>query len=291
MLELRAAKFATLTFSKGKNNLAVQPQMDNQTALAYLIKMEGAKNLILNQETKKIWKFCMSQQISLTAEYLPGVKNTKVDQASSEVKKSSSGWILDKGVFQKIVKLLGQVDTDLFASRLCQQFPRSVIWQPDPRAGMVDAFLLNWKNLQPYAFPPFALICWVLAKVIQKKCGMILVTPVWSLQVWYTTTETGSSRRSVDSTFSISYCEPRRVATSTMSKLDTKPTNMKNINIRQGISAQGLSSQTVAWLESSRRSGTQKHYKACWWKFSGSCQSREINPVFATSECVSWIKF
>ena len=54
MLELRAAKFATLTFSKGKNNLAVQPQMDNQTALAYLIKMEGAKNLILNQETKKI---------------------------------------------------------------------------------------------------------------------------------------------------------------------------------------------------------------------------------------------
>ena len=54
MLELRAAKFATLTFSKGKNNLAVQPQMDNQTALAYLIKMEGAKNLILNQETKEI---------------------------------------------------------------------------------------------------------------------------------------------------------------------------------------------------------------------------------------------
>ena len=55
---------------------------------------------------------------------------------------------------------------------------------PDPHTWMVDAFLLNWKNLQPYVFPPFALIGQVLAKVIPEKCQMILATPVWPSQVW-----------------------------------------------------------------------------------------------------------
>ena len=40
ILELKAAKFPTLASCKGKNNLAVQLQMDNQIALACLIKME-----------------------------------------------------------------------------------------------------------------------------------------------------------------------------------------------------------------------------------------------------------
>ena len=98
--------------------------------------------------------------------------------------------------------------------------------------------------------------------------------------VVHTTTDTGGSRPSVDSTFLISSCEPRQAPTSIMSKSDAKPSSIENI--RQGISIEGLSSQTIALLESSRRLGKQNHRNACWLKFSGWYQSKEINLVSAT---------
>ena len=39
ILELWAAKFVILTFTRDKKDLAVHVQMDNQAALAYLVKM------------------------------------------------------------------------------------------------------------------------------------------------------------------------------------------------------------------------------------------------------------
>ena len=39
ILELRAAKFVILTFCRYQKDLAVHVQMDNQAALAYLVKM------------------------------------------------------------------------------------------------------------------------------------------------------------------------------------------------------------------------------------------------------------
>ena len=38
-----------------------------------------------------------------------------------------------------------------------------------------------------FAFPPFSLIAWVINKVLQKSVEtMILVTPTWQTQPWYT---------------------------------------------------------------------------------------------------------
>ena len=71
--------------------------MGSQTTPVYLMKTGGGEgggggteNLVLIQETEEIWKFCMSQQITRTAEHLPGIKNTKADQASREIEESSS---------------------------------------------------------------------------------------------------------------------------------------------------------------------------------------------------------
>ena len=84
--------------------------------------------------------------------------------------------VLHKGVFQKILKLLGASRyTDIFASRLRYQVPRYVSWHPNSHAWMANAFLRNWKNLQPYTFHLFALIARVSAKVIHqlsnRRCG------------------------------------------------------------------------------------------------------------------------
>ena len=72
ILELRAAKFAILTFFRYKKDVAVHMQMDNQAALVYLVKIGGTRNLLIIQEAKEIWEFCLANRIALTAEYLPG---------------------------------------------------------------------------------------------------------------------------------------------------------------------------------------------------------------------------
>ena len=50
--------------------------------------------------------------------------NTRVEKDSREMKNSSSKWILNKPIFQKLIQALGIVDVDLFASRLCHQIPK-----------------------------------------------------------------------------------------------------------------------------------------------------------------------
>ena len=126
ILELRAAKFAIITFCRYKKDLAVHVQMDNQAALAYLLKNRGARILLMIQEAKQIWEFCLANQITLTAEYLPGSLIATVE------KTSSSKWILNNPIFKKLTQALGQVD--LLPSRFCNQVPKYISWQPDPHA-------------------------------------------------------------------------------------------------------------------------------------------------------------
>ena len=107
------AKFAILTFCRYKKDLPVLVQMGNQAALAYLVKMGGTRNLLMIQEPKEIWEFCLANQITLTAENLLGALNTRAD------KTLLSKWILNKPIFQKLIQGLGPVYVDLLASRLC----------------------------------------------------------------------------------------------------------------------------------------------------------------------------
>ena len=169
ILEPRAAKFAVLTFCRYKKDLAVHVEIDNQAALAYLVKMGGTRNLLLIQEAKEIWKFCLANQITLTAEYLPGTLNTSADKASREMKNSSSEWILNKPMLQKLIQAFGPLDVDLFA------FSHATRSQ-------MDVFQINWTYLKACPFPLFALIGRVLAKAMRGKCTLIIITPVWPSQ-------------------------------------------------------------------------------------------------------------
>ena len=159
--------------------------MDNQAALAYLVNIGWTRKLLMNQEAKEIWEFCLAHRITTTAEYLPGIVNTRVDKDSRKMKNSSIEWILNKSMFQKLIQALGPVDVDLFACSLCHQIPKYISWKPDPRAWMADAFQINWIQLKPYAFQLFALIERVLAKAKRDKCMLIIVTAVRLSQAWY----------------------------------------------------------------------------------------------------------
>ena len=84
---------------------ALHIQVDNMTALSYLLKMERAKNLELVQISKKIWEFLFRQGNTITAEHLPGNLNCKIDWESRH-QKDSSEWKLCPLIFSKICQIL-----------------------------------------------------------------------------------------------------------------------------------------------------------------------------------------
>ena len=74
---------------------------------------------------------------------------------------------------------------DLFASWINKQFQRYVSFRPDPEAEAINAFSLNWGNLNFYAFPPFSVIPEMLQKIQKEKAEGIAVLPDWITQSWY----------------------------------------------------------------------------------------------------------
>ena len=49
----------------------------------------------------------------------------------------------------------------------------------------IDAFSIDWREHNFYAFPPFALINRVLQKVDQDKSQGIIIVRMWTTQVWF----------------------------------------------------------------------------------------------------------
>ena len=87
-------------------------------------------------------------------------------------------WALDQQVFDDIVKNLGQVDIDMFASSINHKLEGYVAWQPDPNALHIDAFTLNWEDKNVYLFPPFRLMASVVHKLqLTAKITGILIYP------------------------------------------------------------------------------------------------------------------
>ena len=56
---------------------------------------------------------------------------------------------------------------------------------PDPQAWALDALGLSWENLDPYAFPPAAILGKVVEKLQDYPCNrIILIAPGWPNMPW-----------------------------------------------------------------------------------------------------------
>ena len=56
-------------------NAHVLIRMDNTSTIAYLNKMGGAKQGVLDKHARTLWEWCLSRKITLRAEYIPGRLN------------------------------------------------------------------------------------------------------------------------------------------------------------------------------------------------------------------------
>ena len=86
VLELTALKLAVLTFTRGKSVTTIHLQIDNMTALSYLVEMGGTRSQKLLQVAKEIWDYLLANRIVVTSEYLPSSLNIQADWQSRNQK-------------------------------------------------------------------------------------------------------------------------------------------------------------------------------------------------------------
>ena len=84
-LELLAAFLALQTFGKTWTDIVVLCRLDNVTAVTYINQKGGTASSLLCQLAITIWNWCITRNISLTAEHLPGHLNTIADHESRTV--------------------------------------------------------------------------------------------------------------------------------------------------------------------------------------------------------------
>ncbi len=175
-LELLAAFLALKTFCSADVNIHVQLHLDNTTAIAYLNNMGGTKSTELNSLSIQIWEWCIQKSLWVSAVHIAGKLNCEADY-KSRVFNDKHEYMLNKAVFQ--------LNLDMFASRLNKQLDDYASWNPDPECKFVDAFSVNWKAYNFYAFQPFSLIPRCLQKIQQDKATGIMIIPLWPTQAWF----------------------------------------------------------------------------------------------------------
>ena len=182
-LEFLAAFLAIKAFGKDWRDKVVLLHLDNTMVVSHINCKGGTTSPQLCKLAITMWSWCISQNITLTAEHLPGHLNVTADQESWVVR-DRCNWMLNPHVFQKIQENMGPLEVDLFASHLTRQLPYFYSWRADPEAAATDAFMQDWSHLRGFTNPPWCLIS-RLSKVKAEGTQIVLVTPLWTTQPWF----------------------------------------------------------------------------------------------------------
>jgi hypothetical protein len=139
---------------------------------------------MLARLTREILDICMSHNITLFPCYLPGLANTESDALSRN--KVQEEWFLSPPVANKIFRVFGFPEIDLFASAKTFQLPTYFsLDRHDRQSAGVDALRQSWNFSMMYAFPPPAMILTVIQKFRQSKGKrLLLIAPFWMDAQW-----------------------------------------------------------------------------------------------------------
>ena len=185
-LELKAVFLALKEFQTLVFNKTVLVATDNTTVVAYINKEGGMKSGSLCALLWRILSWCTSQQVTLRARHILGRLNVIADKLSRLGQTIQTEWSLHPEVFQAVCSRWHQPQVDLFATRFNNKLPQFVSPVPDPQAWAVDALSLSWEDLDPYAFPPAAILGKVVEKLQDYPCNrIILIAPGWPNMPWF----------------------------------------------------------------------------------------------------------
>ncbi|CAD6216741.1 GSCOCG00011357001-RA-CDS, partial [Cotesia congregata] len=140
-LELKAAFLALKCFAADLRDSDVLLMVDNTTTLAYINRMEGVRYSALHKLACELWNWCGARQLWVYASYIPSKENVEADH-SSRIDNSDAEWELAEYAFRRITMNFGNLEIDLFASRINAKCATYCSWKRDPGAFAFDAFTI-----------------------------------------------------------------------------------------------------------------------------------------------------
>jgi hypothetical protein len=153
---------------------------DNTTVKAYLLKQGGTVSSALNKITAEVWQEICRLNATLSVDHISGTLNVLADRLSRPGQVLQAEWELDQKTFNRLTKVWGTPDVDLFATRFNRKLRRFVSPCPDADAESQDAMKTDWGVFDfPYLFPPFSMIGQVLEKIGETPMKCLIVTPAW----------------------------------------------------------------------------------------------------------------
>ena len=153
--------------------------LDNTTAVLYPRKQGGTFSPALNEVSQQILHWEERKEIIILHQFAPSQNNVVVDALSHSNQVIGAEWTLHQEVFDWLQKRW-PVTVDFFASSLNHHCGVYFAQVSDPMAAGNDAMLQPWDSILAYAFPPFALIPKVLAKLRSSPGAVLtLVAPFW----------------------------------------------------------------------------------------------------------------
>ena len=186
LLEMKALFLGLQAFREDVIGHHVTAMCDNSTVVAYVNKQGGTVSQALCLLTNRLLRWTESFDVHLDARYLPGESNVLADLLSRRGQVLGTEWSLHPQVARSLLRIWGSPSIDLFATCLNAKLPLYCSLVPDPQAVFQDMFHHPWDDLDLYAFPPFPLVGWVIARVQESsRVAMTLVAPLWPEKEWF----------------------------------------------------------------------------------------------------------
>ena len=223
----------------------------------------------------RILSWCTRQQVTLRARHIPSQLNVIADKLSRLGQTIQTEWSLHPEVFQAVCSMWHQPQVDLFATRFNNKLPQFVSPVPDPQAWAVDALSLSWEDLDPYAFPPAAILGKVVEKLQDYPCNrIILIAPGWPNMPWFWDLVAMSSQIPLcaqHTQSSVSAIQPGP----SQEPVESEPTCLAPR--ASAIKEQVFSEAVAARIEAPQRRSTRSVYEAKWTIFTKWCLSNQVD--------------
>ena len=173
-----------------------------------------------------------------------------------------------------IQQTLDPCQVDLFATRINHQLQKYIEWKPDPFAQGTDAFKLDWKEMEGYAFPPFCLTGKCIQKILKEQSTITMVVPWWHSQACFPVL------LEIVADFPLFLPNHRDLLKDpgASTNVSRKPETSHLQSIRRQHTAKGVSEKATELLLARWGKGTNAAYQSRWARRSHWCSEREVDP-------------